>query len=100
MENGRDGAALEISIDGGTTFTDLGTKITMGKYNGKISSRYGSPISGRSAWTGGVLGTWTRVVVDLSSYAGKTIILRFRLATDNGQTGSGWYIDNLNISGS
>jgi bacillopeptidase F (M6 metalloprotease family) len=99
METGYDGSVIEISTNGGTTFTDLGSRITTGGYNGTISANYLSAIAGRSAWTGGVVGTWSRVVVDLSSYSGQTVMLRFRLASDNGTAGSGWYIDNVALSG-
>ncbi len=100
MEAGYDGAVIEISTDGGTTFTDLGSKITTGKYNGTISTKSKSPIGGRSAWTGGTIGTWSQVVVDLSSYAGRNVIIRFRMTTDNGASKYGWYIDDVSISGS
>jgi bacillopeptidase F (M6 metalloprotease family) len=99
MEVGYDGSVIEISTNGGATFTDLGSKITSGGYNGTIATNSSSPIGGRSAWTGGTIGTWSQVVVDLGSYSGQTVILRFRLASDNGKAGSGWYIDNVTVSG-
>lgn len=90
---------IEISTDGGTTFADLGPNIITGSYTGQIATGCNSPISGRLAWTGGNLGTMREVVVGLSSYAGQSAILRFRLACDNGVGGSGWYIDNVRVSG-
>jgi hypothetical protein len=100
MELGYDGSVIEISTDGGATFTDLGTHITSGGYTGVISTRFGSPIGGRQAWTGGTLGAWSQVVVDLGTYAGQNVILRFRMTSDNGKSGSGWYIDDVSVSGS
>jgi hypothetical protein len=42
--------------------------------------------------------TFDYEVIDLSSYAGQTIRLRFRLdATDNVSTGDGWYIDDIAV---
>jgi bacillopeptidase F (M6 metalloprotease family) len=99
MESGYDGSVIEISTDNGATFTDLGSHIISGGYNGVISNRFGNPIGGRQAWTGGVLGAWSQVVVDLESYAGQNMIVRFRLATDMGKAGSGWYIDDVRVSG-
>ncbi len=99
MEAGRDGAIIEISTDNESTFADLGSLITAGKYNGTISNRYASPIGGHQAWTGGTLGAWSQVVVDLSSYAGKSVIIRFRLASDNRRGGYGWYIDDVMLYG-
>ena len=52
LENGRDGAVLEISINGGP-FGDWeaagGGSLF---YNGTISSGFQSPLAGRQAWTG------------------------------------------------
>ncbi len=98
LESGYDGAVIEISTDGGSTFTDLGSHITQGGYNGTISTSYQSPIAGRSAWTGGTLGTMTQVVVDLSSYVGNTVIIRFRMACDSSVSKTGWYIDDVVVS--
>jgi hypothetical protein len=98
METGYDGSVIEISTNGGSTFTDLGSRITTGGYTGTIAAAFNSPIAGRSAWTGGTIGTWSQVVVDLSPYAGQTVILRFRLASDNGTAKSGWYVDNIVVT--
>ena len=98
LESGYDGAVIEISTDGGSTFTDLGSHITQGGYNGTISTNYQSPIAGRSAWTGGTIGTMTQVVVDLSSYVGHTVIIRFRLACDTSVNKTGWYVDDVAVS--
>ncbi len=98
LENSYDGAVIEISTDGGSTFSDLGSHITQGGYNGTISTSYQSPIAGRSAWTGGSLGTMTQVVVDLSSYVGNTVIIRFRMACDSSVSKTGWYIDDVVVS--
>ncbi len=98
MENNYDGCVVEISTDGGSTFNDLGSAITTGGYTGTISTRYSSPISGRSAWTGGSLGTMTQVVADLDAYTGNTVIVRFRLACDSSVNSTGWYVDDVTIS--
>jgi len=99
LESGGDGAVIEISTDGGTTFVDLLPRITAGTYTGMIVTGWGSPIGGRQAWTGGSLGAMTQVVVDLNSYAGQSAILRFRLTCDRGVSRSGWYIDDIRVSG-
>ena len=99
MESGRDGSVIEISTNGGVTFADLGSYITSSGYSGSISTKYGSPIGGRAAWTGNRLGIWSQVVVDLRAYAGQNIILRFRMTSDNARSGSGWNIDDVRVSG-
>ncbi len=100
LENTYDGAVIEISTDGGNTFTDLGSHITSGGYTGTISTSYSSPIGGRSAWTGGSLGTMTQVTVDLDSYTGHKVIIRFRMACDSSVNKTGWYVDDVSITSS
>ncbi len=100
LETNYDGAVIEISTDGGNTFSDLGANITQGGYTGTISTSYQSPIAGRSAWTGGTLGTMAQVVVDLSSYVGNTVIIRFRMACDSSVSKTGWYVDDVVVSSS
>ena len=100
METGYDGSVIEISTDGGITFNDLGSLITTGMYNGTISNEFNNPVGGRSAWTGGTIGIWSQVVVNLSSYAGLNVIIRFRMTSDNGTAKFGWYIDDVSVTGS
>jgi hypothetical protein len=99
LEAGGDGAVIEISTNGGVSFTDLGPRITAGGYTGQIATGWGSPISGRSAWTGGALGPMTQVVVDLSPFAGQSVILRFRMTCDDGVGATGWFIDDVAVAG-
>jgi len=95
-ESGFDGGVVEISTDGGATWTDLGSKMTQNGYNGSISSSYGSPIGGSGAFTGNS-GDYIETLVDLSSYSGQNVQIRFRLATDTGTGGNGWYVDDVQI---
>ncbi|HKP88210.1 MAG TPA: S8 family serine peptidase [Blastocatellia bacterium] len=93
-----DGGLIEISTGGG--FEDLGPKIIQGGYNDVIwefSST--NPLAGKSAWVEGRLGQFQQVVVDLSSFAGKTVTIRFRLVTDVDGKGLGWYLDDLSLRG-
>jgi hypothetical protein len=96
MENTYDGGVLEISTDDGATWTDLGASITGGGYTGTIVP--GSALSGRSAWTGTSPGypALTPVTVDLGmAYAGQTVRVRFRTASDGGVGDDGWSIANV-----
>ena len=81
IEGGFDGAVLEISTDGGGTWSDLGPYITANGYTGTISTNYRNPLGGQPAWTGD-LTTWTEVTVDLSSFAGQSVNIRWRLGSD------------------
>jgi hypothetical protein len=98
LDDTHDGGLLEISTNG-TTWNDLGPQITLGGYNGTISNCCASPIAGRSAWTG-ISSGFQAVEVDLSSYAGSNVRVRFRLSRDNHQSVAidlGWYIDDVEV---
>jgi hypothetical protein len=42
----------------------------------------------------------SRVTIDLgTTYQGKSLYLRFRIATDNAMASGGWYIDNIQLNG-
>jgi subtilase family protein len=92
-----DGGVLEISTGG--DFEDLGAKILKGGYTGTVYRFFRNPLANRPAWTDGRLAAFQQVVVDLSSYAGKTVTIRFRIGTDDTGKGLGWYIDDVSIRG-
>lgn len=92
-----DGGVLEISTNGGGTWSDLGPFITEGGYNATIDTFFGSPIAGRPAWSGGTFGAMTRVQVNLAGFAGQTCRVRFRFGSDNGVSSGGWRIDDIQV---
>jgi len=94
---GYDGAVLEISTDGGGTWTDLGPYITAGGYNGTISTCCSNPLGGRQAWTGD-LTEWTQVTADLSAFAGQNVQVRWRIGCDSSISDVGWYMDDVQIT--
>jgi len=96
MEEGYDGGVLEISTDGGSTWTDLGSAVTAGGYTGTISSSFGNPLGGRSAWTG-TLADFGQVSVDLSAYTGN-VEIRWRMGLDSGVGTDPWYIDDIGVA--
>lgn len=95
LDEGYDGAVLEISTNGGSTWQDLGDHIVVGPYTTQISDLYGSPIPGRWAWSGGTIGAMTPVEVDLSPFAGTARRVRWRIACDGSVDAVGWYIDDV-----
>jgi hypothetical protein len=90
-----DGGVVEISANGGA-WTDLGNMMVYNGYNGLINTNPASAISGRWAFTGDSLG-YVETLVDLSSYAGNTARIRFRMATDGFVGGVGWYVDDVEM---
>ncbi|MEM6337215.1 MAG: hypothetical protein AAF752_11655, partial [Bacteroidota bacterium] len=94
-----DGGVIEISTDGGTTWVDLvtaGAAVVEGGYNGTISTQYGNPLAGRSAFTGSSSG-YAESIFDLSALSGQTIRLRFRMGTDSSVTANGWRVDDVTV---
>ena len=96
MTTGYDGGVLELSSDGGNSWQDLGPFIVQNPYDYVISTSYGSPIAGRQAWSGDSM-TWQEVIVDLSSFAGQDVQVRWRLACDRSVADEGWYLDDVRI---
>ncbi|MCB2155177.1 S8 family serine peptidase [bacterium] len=98
---GWDGGVLEISTNDGATWTDLGTDIVIGGYNGAVPSQYQNPLPGgadsREAWINGTKGDMSRVLVDLSGYAGQNVKFRWRVGADVSFGDDGWYIDDVDI---
>ena len=81
-----DGANLQISTDGGMTYSVLTT----------VMPAYPLNIAGKPAW-GGYLSAagWQLVQADLSAYTGQTIRLRFAFRSDSSGNFPGVYIDDL-----
>lgn len=80
LESGFDYGFVEVTTDGGTTWNEL--------------ARYTSP----GYWGGQPVG-WERPLLDLSSYVGQTIQIRFRLKSDSSMNYAGWYIDDVWVAG-
>ena len=105
FEPGFDGGVMEFSIDDGVTWEDLGSRIIVGGYDGKVTSVETSknPLGTRPAWTSrGRPGVFTPVVINFDEFAGKVIRLRF-VAGFDAATGildgyKGWFIDNLKLT--
>lgn len=90
-----DGGIAEISTNGGATFTQLTTEVQTDPYNGPVSTTYSNPLGGLNAWCN--LQDWTRVVLNLSAYAGQNVQLRFRVGNDNSVATEGWYLDDFQV---
>ena len=90
-----DGGVVEISVNGGE-WTDLGDSMFKNGYNSTINANPASAIEGRGAFSGDS-GGYVETLVDLSSNAGNTVQIRFRMATDGLEAGVGWYVDDVEI---
>ncbi|MBD3181454.1 VWA domain-containing protein, partial [Candidatus Poribacteria bacterium] len=72
LESSYDYGRIKISIDDGSTWTNIGAS------------------TGSS--------DWRETVIDINSYAEKTIRLAFQIYSDSSNTYSGWYIDDIDIA--
>ena len=92
-----DGGVVEYSTNSGASWNDAGGLIVDGKsYNGVISSGFQNPLAGRMAFAG-VSHGYVSTRLNLSSFSNSTILLRWRLATDNNTASLGWVIDDVSI---
>ena len=90
-----DGGMLEVSTNGGTTWTQIGdASLQTDPYDGALGS--GNPMAGSSAWCGNPQAA-AKQVVDIQAYAGQTVRFRFRLTSDASVSAEGWYIDDVKV---
>ncbi len=96
-EDGWDGGVVEISTNGGASWSDLGSRMIIGKYNGSLGVGSNNPIGGRAAFTGNNGASFMKTVVNLASFAGQSVRIRFRFASDDNTapTGGGWFVDDI-----
>ncbi len=90
-----DGAILEITTDGGDTWTNLGAQITSGGYN--VTLNPANPLGAVPAW-GGLQATYVEVQVDLGSFANQVAQIRWHMGTDTSIGGGDWKVDDIIIS--
>jgi hypothetical protein len=96
-----DGGVVEITQDAGATWTDIGSHITPG-YSGTLANNSGNPLGGRPAFGGASPGYPSLATATVSlgtTYANKTVQLRFRVGADESTGDAGWFVDNLVFSG-
>ncbi len=98
VEPGYDGGVVEISTDDGTTWQDAGPYMTVNGYNGSIDpSDNDTQLKGRHAFTANS-GGFIQTTINLTSFAGKNVKLRFLFATDvqnQNLNFEGWYLDDI-----
>ena len=91
-----DGGILEVSNDGGSTWTQVADgDLLIGGYTGPISTQYNNPLGGQDAWCGE--SSYINTIVDMSAYAGDTVQFRMRLATDTSVSAPGWDVDDVTV---
>jgi hypothetical protein len=100
FEGGYDGGTVELSTDNGATWLDATTFFVQNGYNSTFATGTLAPglrcFSGLSDKTPG---RFMRSLLDLRSFAGQPMLMRFRVRTDTGNSSSveGWYVDNIQV---
>lgn len=103
IEEDWDYGFVEVSTDGGATWTEVkvydegGDEVTTpdgyGDPNGRLAD-YGDKQYGLTGSTGG----WAHHWIDLSDWAGQSVQVRTRYATDAAFVERGWYMDDLSVT--
>jgi len=88
-----DGGVVEISTNGGLSFTNL-----PGPYTHLITGWMASPWPDGTACFAGNGSGWTNVEFDLSAYTNVEVRLRFHYGADDNTDREGWYIDNIRVA--
>jgi hypothetical protein len=93
-----DGGILELSANGGAFAQVTGVKLLNDPYRGAVSSGFSSTIAGLNAWCDNPTRPYgTDSLVDLSEWAGQSVQLRWRFATDSSTSTEGWYVDDVRV---
>lgn len=94
---------VEVSTDGGTSwseqkvFDDTGAEVTTPEGYADPNGRMADFGGKRFGLTGGT-GGWEHQYVDLAPFAGQTIQIRLRYATDEAFLERGWFVDDLSVT--
>jgi hypothetical protein len=93
-----DGGVVEISTDNGVSWNDVGVGALSPGYLSTLYVGSGNPLGGRGAYTGQSPGFPALIAVNANlgtAYAGQTVRIRFRIASDVGVGATGWDIASL-----
>ena len=103
IEEDWDFGFVEVSTDGGTTWSEQVVKDATGKVvttpdgyadpNGRMTD-FGDKKYGLTGATDG----WRHDYVDLTPYAGKNVKVRLMYATDEAFEDRGWFVDDLSVT--
>ncbi|MGD9584917.1 MAG: S8 family serine peptidase [Lysobacterales bacterium] len=93
-----DGVVMEISNNGGGTWTDLPPD---GGYPNTLSQTQGNGCGyppSQGAFTGSSGGVFVNRSRNLSAFAGQTVQIRWRFTSDSGAEEEGFYLDDVQVS--
>jgi len=88
-----DYAFVQVSTDGGATWTSLETPRTTYDYDAGCMESIIANLPGYTGSSGG----WVNEVIDLSAYCGQEILLQFRYMTDWAVQMTGFFADDIAV---
>jgi hypothetical protein len=97
-----DGGVVEISLNGGTTWSDVSAFGVTPGYTNTLFVGSGNVLGGRMAYTGTSPGFPALAPVSLDFgkvFAGLPVMFRFRIGSDASVAQTGWLIDDVEVDG-
>jgi hypothetical protein len=98
IEQGWDFGVVQVSADDGRTWTSLANGSTTSERDPAAAAKIEDAVPGFTGRAG-----WHVETFDLAAYAGKAVLLRFRMLTDAAGLGNGarpgWWIDDVRVGG-
>ena len=100
METGWDFGFVQVSTDDGLTWTSLANGNTTDEHDPAAAPPIVAQLPGFNGDA-----DWHAETFDLSAYAGRTVLLRFRMMTDGATLGNGgpieagWQVDDVRVGG-
>lgn len=91
-----DGGVVELQADGGN-WINASPYITKNGYNA-ILNRTNFSQPQEAAFSGTPFQTFSQSLIDLSSFEGKSMKIRFRMRSDSFASVDGWYVDNITVA--
>jgi len=98
IEEGWDFGFVQVSTDGGAKWKSQSNAYTTMSCNPNALPSIKANLPGLTGKSPG-WPAWLTMTFDLTAYAGKTVLIRFRYMTDSLTTGAGWYINDAKVSG-
>ncbi|MBI4317214.1 MAG: immune inhibitor A [Chloroflexi bacterium] len=92
VEKDYDYAYVEVSTDGGASWT-----ILPGRYTTDANPNGNNLGYGYTGKSGGAVPTWVNEQIDLSPFAGQSVLIRFEYVTDDAYNGPGFVVDDISI---
>jgi len=96
IESHWDFGFVQISTDGGVTWTSLENSYTTYSHDPSATAEIIANLPGLSGTSSG-WPDWMTMMFNLTDYAGEKVLLGFRYMTDEAYIWEGWYVDNVMI---